>query len=628
MSVPAGTARAIYYGTGSPGPFAFNFKLYETSHLRVVKTSLLGVETVLTETTDYIVSLATDFASATVLLVDDLAGDGDPESSEQLTLLRNPPISQLIEWPRNDPFPAATHERAADLAVMVAGRLSERLDRALTLPESSTQTGLTLPEPEADRFLGWSSAGDALVNKLLSDASAISLPAPVVDGQMIVENGTSGADFRAASVFVNDSENMSVGVNTQSLTIAGAETAARLSLHEATDAQIEQVLRRASATAAVGATLVGARGRGSLGTPTIVSSGDRILRLLASAFDGSEYSNAAAIDFEIDGTPGANDVPGRLVFRVSPDGNENLVEALRIAQNLLATFAGDVSAVNALLSGYMNLPEIASPSNPVANNIRLFAKDLAGVTRLYTRDSAGTESIIPIGSRVSTITRTVITATGTYTSPAGLAGADFELQAAGGGSGSADGANSAPNGSASAGGGGGEYARGYFDAATLGASQSVTVGAVGAAGVGNGGNGGNASASSVGSLMTANGGSGGTGTGSASQGAAVAGGAGGTGGTGGDYRVPGGAGGSGAGWTTNTAGDSGTTIRGSGGMSFLGRGPGPLMNTTASSTASVAAVAGANYGAGASGGANHGSTAINGATGGPGICIATNYIAA
>ncbi len=177
MSVPAGTARAIYYGSGSPGPFAFNFKLYATSHLRVVKTDLSGIETVLVETTDYVVSLAADFGSATVLLVADLEGDGDPSTSEQLTLIRNPPISQLIEWPRTDPFPSATHERAADLAVMLIDRLNEKIGRSILLPESATVTGLTLPNPEAELFLRWNATADALENMAIADAGGIAVSA-------------------------------------------------------------------------------------------------------------------------------------------------------------------------------------------------------------------------------------------------------------------------------------------------------------------------------------------------------------------------------------------------------------------------------------------------------------------
>jgi hypothetical protein len=55
--------------------------------------------------------------------------------------------------------------------------------------------------------------------------------------------------------------------------------------------------------------------------------------------------------------------------------------------------AGNLSGiVNAALSGYLDLGEIASPANPAADTARVFAKDVSGVTRLYLRDSAGTET--------------------------------------------------------------------------------------------------------------------------------------------------------------------------------------------------------------------------------------------
>lgn len=41
---------------------------------------------------------------------------------------------------------------------------------------------------------------------------------------------------------------------------------------------------------------------------------------------------------------------------------------------------------------YLELAEIASPANPALNNIRVFAKDVSGATRLFVRDGAGTES--------------------------------------------------------------------------------------------------------------------------------------------------------------------------------------------------------------------------------------------
>lgn len=165
MSVPAGIGRVRYIGSGSTGPFAFNFVLYDTAHLTITKLDVNGVETTLTLTTDYSVVIAADFASATVTLVDALAGDGvDDGDSEILTITRDPPIQQLTQWPRNDPFPSQTHERAADLAVMMIGRLNEKLGRSLLLPETSTLTGLQIPNPTPNRAIGWNAAGDNLDN--------------------------------------------------------------------------------------------------------------------------------------------------------------------------------------------------------------------------------------------------------------------------------------------------------------------------------------------------------------------------------------------------------------------------------------------------------------------------------
>jgi len=42
-------------------------------------------------------------------------------------------------------------------------------------------------------------------------------------------------------------------------------------------------------------------------------------------------------------------------------------------------------------SSYAEFDEIASPSNPAANKLRVFAKDVAGVTHLFTRESGGGE---------------------------------------------------------------------------------------------------------------------------------------------------------------------------------------------------------------------------------------------
>ena len=75
------------------------------------------------------------------------------------------------------------------------------------------------------------------------------------------------------------------------------------------------------------------------GTFAIVNDGDEIGRLYFTADDGTDLSTPAAqIHVEVDGTPGANDMPGRIIFSTTPDGASVVSEALRIdsLQNLIA----------------------------------------------------------------------------------------------------------------------------------------------------------------------------------------------------------------------------------------------------------------------------------------------------
>jgi hypothetical protein len=69
---------------------------------------------------------------------------------------------------------------------------------------------------------------------------------------------------------------------------------------------------------------------GSVGGNTIVASGDTIGTLSYQGSDGTEFVEAANIKAFVDGTPGANDMPGRLVFSTTADGGSSPSERLRI----------------------------------------------------------------------------------------------------------------------------------------------------------------------------------------------------------------------------------------------------------------------------------------------------------
>ena len=77
-------------------------------------------------------------------------------------------------------------------------------------------------------------------------------------------------------------------------------------------------------------TLAKTRGS-STGANTIVQSGDSIGEFAFAAGDGTDVvTRAGRIHCEIDGTPGANDMPGRLIFSTTADGAASPTERVRI----------------------------------------------------------------------------------------------------------------------------------------------------------------------------------------------------------------------------------------------------------------------------------------------------------
>jgi hypothetical protein len=241
-----------------------------------------------------------------------------------------------------------------------------------------------------------------------------------------------------------------------------------------------------------------------------------------------------------------------------------------------------------------------------------------------------TISIPPVGAQTAfaAIATQVFTATGTYTPNALMRYVRVRMVGPGGGGGGADGVNSGGVVSG-AGGGAGEYAEGYFDAATIGASQSITIGAQGAAGstTGAGGAGGT---TSLGSLMSVNGGGGGGGTGNgaiASQQDYLAG-SGGTGGTGGFLRIQGGAGSGGVIDTYNDGSSFTSYTSGRGGPSMLGMPPKGQNVGSSGAGSDVTGSTGNNYGAGGNPGVDDDASGSAGGAGGPSVVIIEEYLRA
>ena len=71
---------------------------------------------------------------------------------------------------------------------------------------------------------------------------------------------------------------------------------------------------------------------GAVGGTTIVQNNDDVGTIVFEGADGAKFLVAASIKAEIDGTPGTNDMPGRLVFSTTLDGASSPTERFRITQ--------------------------------------------------------------------------------------------------------------------------------------------------------------------------------------------------------------------------------------------------------------------------------------------------------
>lgn len=108
-----------------------------------------------------------------------------------------------------------------------------------------------------------------------------------------------------------------------------------------------------------------ARSRGtSVGSNTIVQSGDGLGRLIFQGSDGTEFVQGASISGESDGTPGANDMPGRLVFLTTADGAVTPTERMRIASDGVITAKnGTVAEIDTLTDASTVTPDFAASTN-------------------------------------------------------------------------------------------------------------------------------------------------------------------------------------------------------------------------------------------------------------------------
>ena len=110
----------------------------------------------------------------------------------------------------------------------------------------------------------------------------------------------------------------------------------------------------ANAVGAAARLLLGRTRGTSVGSNTVVASGDVLGDVSFQGMDGSEFVEAASIQGFCDATPGANDMPGRLVFYTTANGSSTSTERMRITHGGIISIADAFSSIGTPSSGVAN----------------------------------------------------------------------------------------------------------------------------------------------------------------------------------------------------------------------------------------------------------------------------------
>lgn len=149
------TPRIQYTGDGAQTAFTYPFPIFADADLDVYEGTTLKALT-----THYSVSGAGDSNGGTVTF------GTAPANGVVVTIARNLSIARTTDFQESGEFRASVLNDELDKQTAFIQQVDDRVDRSVQLPSTSTSTAdLSLPDPEADKLLGWNAAADGLENK-------------------------------------------------------------------------------------------------------------------------------------------------------------------------------------------------------------------------------------------------------------------------------------------------------------------------------------------------------------------------------------------------------------------------------------------------------------------------------
>jgi len=132
---------------------------------------------------------------------------------------------------------------------------------------------------------------------------------------------------------------------------------------------------------------------GTKGTNTVVQSGDKLGEIHFRGADGTGYIRGATISAEVDGTPGTNDMPGRLIFSTTADGANSHTERARITSAGLFGIGTNAPTSKLYVNGVSTADIITARAADSNGNsiINILSEGTTGNSRINFSDTAGTD---------------------------------------------------------------------------------------------------------------------------------------------------------------------------------------------------------------------------------------------
>lgn len=136
-----------------------------------------------------------------------------------------------------------------------------------------------------------------------------------------VGSGSALTSLQLNAPLIYEDSSVTYHINGHTAAIAGTFALnPRLQLHGTTNNEAYRFYYRWSNDAG-GSGIYGNKSRGGIGTHTVVAAEDVAMQIGAGGSDGTNFEPLGLINFVVDGTPGNNDMPGRIDFYTTPNGS-------------------------------------------------------------------------------------------------------------------------------------------------------------------------------------------------------------------------------------------------------------------------------------------------------------------